>query len=73
MAFYGKPGDRVRLVFTPNGPDAIPESAEGTVTAVKSVDWKNDKLSQVAIDWDNGRRLICAVPPNFLQIITAAN
>lgn len=72
MAFHGKKGDRVKMVFMPNDPDPIPEGAEGTVTAVQHMDWGHDKFSQVSVDWDNGRRLSCVVPPDFLTIIGSA-
>jgi len=69
MAFAGKTGDRVKLVFMPNDPDPIPPGTEGTVRDVQQMDWGQDKFSQVHIDWDNGRTLSCVVPPDFLEII----
>lgn len=69
MAFHGKPGDRVKLVFMPNDPHPIPEGTEGTVVDVQQMDWGHDKFSQVSVNWDNGRRLSCVVPPDFLEII----
>jgi hypothetical protein len=71
MAFHGKKGDRVRMVFMPNDPDPIPEGAEGTVRDVQHLDWGHDKFSQVSVDWDNGRRLSCVCPPDHLEIIPA--
>lgn len=72
MAFHGKKGDRVKLVFMPNDPDPIPEGTEGTVLDVRQLDWGQDKFSQVAINWDNGRTLHCVCPPDHLEIISAA-
>lgn len=72
MAFPGKTGDRVRLVFMPNDPNPIPEGAEGTVVGVQPINWGQDVFSQVLVDWDNGRRLACVVPPDFLEVIPAA-
>ncbi len=69
--FHGKTGDRVRLVFMPNDPEPIPPGTEGTVKDVVHSTWGNDRYSQVAIDWDNGRRLSCICPPDFLEIIPA--
>jgi hypothetical protein len=53
MAFHGKKGDRVKMVFMPNDPDPIPEGTEGTVLHVQQLDWGHDKFSQVSVDWDN--------------------
>lgn len=72
MAFAGKTGDRVKLVFMPNDPDPIPPGTEGTVRDVQHMDWGHDKFSQVHIDWDNGRTLSCVVPPDFLEIVQPA-
>lgn len=69
MAFHGKKGDRVRLVFMPNDPDPIPEGTEGTVEEVVAMDWGQDKKTQVYVRWDNGRTLSCVCPPDFLEIL----
>ncbi len=69
MAFHGKKGDRVRLVFMPNDPNPVPEGAEGTVLDVQQMDWGHDKWSHVAVEWDNGRSLSCVCPPDYLEII----
>jgi hypothetical protein len=69
MAFHGKKGDRVRLVFMPNDPNPIPEGSVGTVISVQQMDWGHDKFSQVAIEWDNGRSLSCVCPPDHLEIV----
>lgn len=69
MAFHGKKGDRVRLIFMPNDPNPIPENSTGTVEEVVNMTWGQDKRSQVWIDWDNGRRLCCICPPDHLEII----
>lgn len=69
MAFHGKKGDRVRLVFMPNDPNPVPEGTEGTVLDVQQMDWGHDKWSQVAVEWDNGRSLSCVCPPDYLEII----
>jgi len=72
MAFAGKKGDRVRMVFMPNDPDPIPAGTEGTVIDVQHIDWGHDKFSQVVMEWDNGRTLSCVCPPDFLEIISPA-
>jgi hypothetical protein len=69
MAFKGKSGDRVRLVFMPNDPDPIPEGALGTVDDVVQLPWGFDIRTQVYINWDNGRTLACVCPPDHLEII----
>ena len=72
MAFQGKPGDRVRMVFMPKDPDPVLTGTEGTVTSVQHMDWGHDKFSRVCVDWDNGRTLSCVLPPDHLEIIPAA-
>lgn len=72
MAFYGKKGDRVRLVFMPSASASIPEGTEGVVVDVQQLDWGHDKFSQVLIDCDNGRKFTCVVPPGFVEIIKSA-
>ena len=72
MAFRGKAGDRVKMVFMPNDPDPIPEGTEGTVRDVQQMDWGHDKFTQVRVEWDNGRSLSCVSPPDYLEIITPA-
>jgi hypothetical protein len=71
MAFPGKKGDRVRLVFMPNDPDPIKPGETGTVTEVVDLRWGQDKQTQVHVSWDNGRSLSCICPPDHLEIITA--
>lgn len=72
MAFLGKPGDRVKLVFMPNDPDPIPENTTGTVEGVMPMRWGQDVRTQVQVKWDNGRSLSCICPPDHLEIIEAA-
>lgn len=72
MSFPGKKGDRVRLVFMPNDPDPIPEGTEGTVEDVVTMDWGQDKKTQVFVKWDNGRTLSCICPPDFMEIVPPA-
>jgi hypothetical protein len=69
MAFHGKPGDRVRLVFTPNNPAPVPEGMLGTVKEVVDVPWGQDKLSQVLVAWDNDCKFSCVCPPNYLEVV----
>lgn len=67
--FYGKAGDRVRLVHMPNDPDPILPDTEGTVVDATEITFGDESYTQVIVNWDNGRRLSCVCPPDFLQII----
>jgi hypothetical protein len=69
MAFHGKPGDRVKLVFMPNDPDPIPEGTTGTVREVVDLPWGQDRMTQVHVAWDNGRSLSCICPPDHLELV----
>ena len=73
MAFHGKIGDRVKLVYMPNDLDPIKPGDTGTVTDITALDWGAYKQTQVLINWDNGRRLSCVCPPDHLEIITVKN
>ena len=59
-------GDRIRLIAIPEDPDPIPPGTTGTVTAVRNY----GTWSQVDVDWDNGRKLMLAVPPDQFEILS---
>lgn len=61
-----EPGDRVRLVRMDDDPDPVPVGTEGTVTDVDVVDLGDGCYAQVSVDWDNGRTLSVATPPDLL-------
>jgi hypothetical protein len=71
MAFHGKAGDRVQMVFMPNDPEPIPVGTTGTVVDVNDMPWGQDRMTQVMVKWDNGRNLSCICPPDHLEIIPA--
>ncbi len=60
-----RPGDRIRLLAMPDDPDPIPPGTMGTVTAVRQY----DSWAQIDVDWDNGRKLMLAVPPDQVELL----
>lgn len=64
-----RPGDRIRLVAMPDDPDPIPSGATGTVTSVAKHGSGRDAWVQVDVDWDNGRKLMLAVPPDQFEVV----
>jgi len=61
-----RPGDRIRLVAMPDDPDPIPPGTIGTITSV----WQHRTWAQVDVNWDNGRKLMLAVPPDQFETIS---
>jgi hypothetical protein len=61
-----RPGDRIRLIAMSDDPDPIPPGSTGTVTAVR----QHRTWAQVDVDWDNGRKLMLALPPDQLEILS---
>jgi hypothetical protein len=59
-------GKRIRLLAMPKDPDPIASGSEGTVTsvAVLTNDWM-----QIMVDWDSGRTLSLAVPPDVYELV----
>jgi hypothetical protein len=50
-----KPGDRIELIaMHPSEPAPVEPGTRGTVTFVNEI--------QIGVDWDNGRKLMLAVP-----------
>ena len=70
-----KVGDRVRLASPMvDDPDPVPMGTEGTVDYISDLLYKVDPLTgnrrwyrQVGVQWDNGRGLMCIVPPDRLE------
>jgi hypothetical protein len=60
-----QPGDRIRLAAMPDDPDPIPRGSTGTVTAVRHY----GTWAQLDVDWDNGRKLMLAVPPDQVEVL----
>ena len=61
-----RPGDRIKLVAMPDDPDPVPAGTTGTVTTVR----QHGTWAQVDVDWDNGRKLMLAVPPDQFETIS---
>jgi len=59
-----RPGDRIRLIAMPDDLDPIPVGSTGTVTFVNGHGSGERAWSQIGVDWDNGRKLMLAVPPD---------
>ena len=64
-----QPGDRIRLLAMPDDPDPVPPGTTGTITAVR----QQGTWAQVDVDWDNGRKLMLAVPPDQFEILHHAS
>ena len=60
-----RPGDRIRLVAMLDDPDPIPAGTTGFVTSVR----QHGTWAQVDVNWDNGRKLMLAVPPDRFEMI----
>ena len=60
-----KPGTRVRLISMQQDPDPIPVGTLGTVLRVHDHrDW-----FQAEVAWDNGRRLMRAMPDDCVEVV----
>ena len=59
-----KPNDRIRLISMPNDPDPVPAGSTGTVESVTS-----GSLSQIWVNWDNGRSLAMIPGIDIFQLI----
>lgn len=68
-----QPGDRIRLLAMIDDPDPVPPGTTGTVTAVRPCGSGRDAWLQVDVDWDNGRKLMLAVPPDQFEILRHAS
>ena len=65
-----RPGDRIRLVAMPDDLDPIPPGTTGTITFVHPLGAGRNAWLQVGVDWDNGRKLMLAVPPDEFQVLS---
>lgn len=69
---YSK-GDRVRLVSMGKDPDPIAPGTEGVVTHVAELKFPGERPQmQVSVNWDNGRRLSCLLPPDVIVPVSSA-
>ena len=65
-----QPGDRIRLVAMPDDPDPVPRGTTGTVRSVRPCGSGRNAWFQVDVDWDNGRKLMLAVPSDQFEAIS---
>lgn len=65
-----RPGDRIELVSMLEDPDPVPAGTRGTVTFVHRVGTGANVWMQVDVDWDNGRQLMLAVPPDEFAFVS---
>lgn len=69
-----KQGDRVEMVHMGQDPDPVPSGTLGTVKYVAELKFSGEpEQLQVAVDWDNGRRLSCVIPPDVLRRVVPQN
>ena len=71
MSNIPKPGDRIRLLAMPNDPDPIPAGEVGTVVSVARHGEGRNARHQVDVNWDHGRSLMLALPPDRIEIMDA--
>ncbi|MDP1563686.1 MAG: DUF4314 domain-containing protein [Pirellulaceae bacterium] len=71
--FNSKPsaGTRIRLLSMPDDPHPVAPGTTGTITEVREVGVGRDRWLQIDVDWDNGRQLMLASPPDRFEIITS--
>jgi hypothetical protein len=64
-----KEGDRVVMRIMANDPDPVRPGTIGTVMFVDDHGSGRDAWTQVAVDWDDGRKLSVIVPPDVIEVI----
>ena len=65
-----RPGDRIRLVAMQDDPDPVRAGETGTVVSVGGPHrWGSRTWHQIDVDWDNGRTLMLASPPDEFEIL----
>lgn len=64
-----KAGDRVRLVKMAEDPDPVPAGSLGTVLSVNRIGSGRESWDQVDVEWDNGRSLMLAIPPDAVEVL----
>lgn len=63
-------GTRIRLLSMPDDPNPIAPGTTGVVTDIREVGFGRDRWLQIDVDWDNGRQLMLASPPDRFEVIT---
>ena len=66
-----KRGDRIRLIAMPDDPSPVEAGQLGTVVGVSDHGHGPDAWTQIDVEWDNGRKLMLASPPDQFEIIPA--
>lgn len=64
-----KAGDRVRLMKMAEDPDPVPAGTLGTVLSVSRIGSGRESWDQVDVEWDNGRSLMLAIPPDAVDVL----
>lgn len=62
-------GDRIKLIAMPDDPDPVPAGSEGVVVMVSDIGFRQKKEVQLAVQWDNGRKLCCICPPDIVEVL----
>lgn len=63
-------GTRIRLLSMPDDPNPIAPGTTGVVTDIREVGFGRERWLQIDVDWDNGRQLMLASPPDRFEVIT---
>jgi hypothetical protein len=63
-------GSRIRLLSMPDDPDPIEPGTTGVVTGIREVGFGQDRWLQIDVDWEDGRQLMLASPPDRFEVIT---
>ncbi|MEL7499053.1 MAG: DUF4314 domain-containing protein [Planctomycetota bacterium] len=64
-------GDRIRLVSMDDDPDPIQPGQLGTITHVNLIGSGPKQWMQIDVDWDHGRQLMLACPPDRFEVISS--
>ena len=62
-------GTRIRLLSMPDDPNPIAPGTTGVVTDIREIGFGRGRWLQIDVDWDNGRQLMLASPPDQFEII----
>ena len=63
-------GDRIRLVSMDDDPNPIQPGQLGTITCVNVIGSGPEQWMQIDVEWDNGRKLMLACPPDRFEVIS---
>ncbi len=71
MAFQGKNGDRVQLVFAASKPNSVFVGETGTITSAQDLRWGQDIQTEIHIELDSGKKITCLCPPDYVERLAA--